>query len=131
MALVHRANDVGSSVMKEIPAYTLKVNMGEALIEAIVDTGSPISLVVEGVLQGKPLTPVVSEHGYRGINNSPLVILDSICTTLLVEGIHVDILFYVIPKETMSYNMLLGRNFIAHKAFIFEFGDTLTLKYLQ
>lgn len=95
------------------------------VVEALVDSGSPISLVrsdaiqVESQLFIKENVPQV-----YGINSSQLRIDGAFYGILEISGVLIKIKFYAVPSETMSCNVLLGRDFLNCPQLCFTFGET-------
>ncbi|KYN07568.1 hypothetical protein ALC62_01466 [Cyphomyrmex costatus] len=84
---------------------------------AIVDTGSPISLIKPNYAPVNCRTSV-SDNDFRfnGLNNSRIKILGIFERHVEVNGIDVNIKFYVVPDETMSSLALLRRDFTSNPA---------------
>lgn len=85
-------------------------------VDALIDTGSPINLLksryIPSELVRQDLVPV---HSFRGINGSKLNILGTFKQAITVSGITVDVLFYLVPDDTMSASCILGRDFMSNK----------------
>jgi len=82
-------------------------------INAMIDTGSPISLIREdyaphNIRRSIPLnmTP------YYGINKSKINILGIAEVNCIVDNASVKLTFYVVPIETITFAAILGRDYI-------------------
>lgn len=80
----------------------------EYSVMAIVDSGSPISLIQSKYVP-VPLNLLenTNNHTFRGINGSRLQILGNFETNVNVSGISISINFFVVPDDTMAYAALL------------------------
>lgn len=93
----------------------LKLEPTGEIIKALVDTGSPISLLSEfAVPESAEVEPFTSVNQFEGVNKSKINILGQIKQGIEVQGCTTEICFYVVPVTTMSCVCLLGRDFIAH-----------------
>lgn len=103
-------------------AYTIKLTLkfpSDKIIDvlAIVDTGSPVSLLRQNVVpswlppQNPPMTP-----GLVGINGSELVVLDQMFLDILPpdDNCPINISINIVPDNTIKCDLLLGRNFLSH-----------------
>lgn len=109
------------------PAYVICIDIiiaGSCIsnILAVVDTGSPISLIKEKLfpLDFKiPVDPVST--GIVGINGSELVVLNQIYADINQPNIGdpINIKLNVVPDNTIRCDCLLGRNFLSHPRVIF------------
>jgi len=84
---------------------------------ALVDTGSPVSLVKKSIydkfLNVNKLLQVKSNLHLKGINNSVIKIYGKIQIILeKLEGHWFDISLLVVDDNTISFDMLLGRDFL-------------------
>ncbi|XP_011859979.1 PREDICTED: uncharacterized protein LOC105557370 [Vollenhovia emeryi] len=79
-------------------------------VEAIIDSGSPISLVRSDVIPGESREERVSR--FCGLNGSPLRVDGVVDGTLEVSGVRIGMRFYAVPSDTMAYSVLLGRDFL-------------------
>lgn len=98
----------------------------DRVIKAVVDPGSPVSLVKCGVvpedLQG-PTPP--NGDNFCGMNKSCVRVLGTFTKKVVIEGIEINIRFLVVPNETMSCEMLLGRDFSRSPLVRVELGETI------
>lgn len=93
---------------------------------AIVDTGSPISLIKPKYVPINCLIPVEkNDYRYNGINNSHLEILGMFEKDIKICDIDTQIRFFVVPESTMSGAALLGRDFTSNTAMKIVIGQTL------
>lgn len=80
---------------------------------AMIDSGSPVSLIKNNYIPQRAYTPISNNNdSYFGINNTPLSILGSFETNIIVNEISTKIKFLIVPDNTMSFAALLGRDFI-------------------
>lgn len=88
-------------------------NIHNSSIKAIIDTGSPISLIREDYVPrwACKVNPsnIVS---YYGINKSKIDILNMFKIDCIVDDSPVKIKFYVVPIETITFAAILGRDYI-------------------
>lgn len=94
----------------------LKLRQGECelfLVNSIIDSGSPVSLIRQCKVKNFSLNPIdLTCTELRGINGVKLEILGTIEFQVLFESISVNVLFYVTANDTTSFDCLLGRDFI-------------------
>lgn len=109
----------------ETEPYTVPVsysilNQGKARqysFIAIIDTGSPISLIKPEYAPVSLCAPYEeSNREYSGVNKSPVKIFGVFEKIVKIGDVHVNIKFHVVPEDTMSGSALLGRDFISNPA---------------
>lgn len=103
-----------------VPPYMLDVSIkfpnGESIdAQALVDTGSPVSLIKSTVV------PFVSgvvppKSDLVGINGSKLNVVDQFDANILHTDLDapINLCFHVVPNNVMRNDCLLGRNFLSH-----------------
>jgi hypothetical protein len=79
---------------------------------AVIDTGSPISLIKDFLVPSLHCKPYQQTTSYTGINSSELRILGEFECKILLNNFETSILFHVVPSDTMTHNLVLGRNFL-------------------
>lgn len=83
--------------------YTLSVMM---------DSGPPISFIKNSFVPIEARTPLPDNNcEFAGINGSRMQILSLFEREVEIEGISVQIMFYVVPDNTMAFMAVLGRDF--------------------
>lgn len=126
--LIHRSTDPDPYVVNM--CYMITDDQGKAqenCIKAIVDSGSPISLIKPGFVSKNCLHPVEEAHQYTGVNKSPIELRETFEKGIRIENIEVDVKFFVVPDTTMNFAALLGRNFISNPEIKVEFNDTVRI----
>lgn len=103
-------------------AYTIKLDLkflSDEVVNvlAIVDTGSPVSLLRQNkVPSWSPpnVSPLMS--GLVGINGSELIMLDQMFVDVLTPGddCPINVSINIFPDSTIKCDLLLGRNFLSH-----------------
>jgi len=110
---------VGSEPYTVPVSYVISDYEGNACLfscAAIVDTGSPISLIKLDYAPAKYRTPVAKDDfRFNGLNNSRIEILGIFERKVKINDVDVDIKFFV-PDETMNGIALLGRDFTSNPA---------------
>lgn len=96
-----------------IPPYTLQIRLivGEQYIEinAVLDTGSPISVI------SKTLVPVnlrklyISNNLWTGIIESKLVILVLVKQNLSIPDVKISVTLNLVTKETLTNSCVFGK----------------------
>lgn len=114
------------------PAYTIRVNIkiSDKLIFdilAIIDTGSPVSLLKNKIFPSDPVPSIEPcNSGIVGINGSELVILNQLYADIFMvdndNPIHVK--FNIVPDNTIQCDCLLGRNFLSNPRVIINIIDS-------
>ena len=99
-------------------SYTIFDKSGHSCkytISAMLDSGSPISLIKNSFVPLDARTPVTgTEQDFCGINGSRLQILGNFYREVEIEGIPVELKFYIVPDDTMAFMAILGRDFSSH-----------------
>lgn len=94
-----------------LPEGTLKLKSGE-IFPFLFDTGSDCSLVKEAVahhLDGKRFNNVTC---LKGVGCGSFMCCCQILTTVEVGQLLVELLFYVVPEDFMSANVVIGKDLI-------------------
>lgn len=103
-----------------VPPYMLDISIkfpnSESIdVQALVDTGSPVSLIKSTVV------PYVSgvvppKSDLVGINGSKLNIVDQFDANIIHNDLDapISLCFHVVPDNAMRNDCLLGRNFLSH-----------------
>lgn len=99
--------------------------------DAVIDTGSPISLTCIDLVKNFELEPSKVQKSFRGINNSHLLIIGNLYDTLEVEHYSLIQRFHVVPDNTMSSKLVLGRDFIVNSQFNCVIGDKICLTPIE
>ncbi|CAI6358140.1 unnamed protein product [Macrosiphum euphorbiae] len=106
------------------PAYVINIDVkfNNSLLSnilAVVDTGSPISLIREQVLPEH--TKIVTSPINSGIVGSELIILSQMYVDVFQPNIGdpLNIRLNVVPNDTIKCYCLLGRDFLSHPRVIF------------
>lgn len=81
---------------------------------AIIDTGSPISLLKRELLpyNSDVIKPLGNDCKFSGINGAKLEIIGIFETEISVNGNAFNLCFYIVPGNTMVTNAILGRDFV-------------------
>jgi len=82
-------------------------------INAMIDTGSPISLIRKDYAPyniRKPIPPNMTS--YYGINKSKINILGISEIDCIVDNVSTKLTFYVVPIETITFAAIWGRDYI-------------------
>ncbi|XP_076236379.1 uncharacterized protein LOC143180500 [Calliopsis andreniformis] len=89
---------------KMIPSYNVSVNLDIGEINAVLDTGSPLSLLNNNVIPNQiQLEPYIDTLQFEGVNKSRIKILGCLKRKISVQEREVSINFYVVPDSAMSY----------------------------
>jgi len=94
---------------------------------ARIDTGCPISLIKQSCIRQLELINKVGRewNKYYGINRSKLRVIGNVKATILLETDSKNMILGVVPEDTMSVPILLGRNAIR----LFKYKLTKDLEY--
>ncbi|KAL4092127.1 hypothetical protein QTP88_026686 [Uroleucon formosanum] len=81
---------------------------------AIIDTGSPISLLKRELLPNNSdvIKPLDNSCNFSGINGTKLELLGIFETEIFIHGDMFNLRFYIVPGNTMVMNAILGRDFV-------------------
>ena len=98
--------------------YVVSETLGNACnvsVDAILDPGSPISLIRSQCVPLELRQPAPSNNNeFFGINNSRLEILGVLEREVKVDDLAIKLTFYIEPDTAISYMALLGRDFSRH-----------------
>ena len=79
----------------------------------MLDSGSPVSLIKENVLERESYEQVSpNNYAYYGVNGSRLEVKGIFERTIKVNRSPVKIKFFVVPNSTMLFAMTLGCDYI-------------------
>lgn len=113
-----------------------KESENEYYLEALIDSGSTINIMSESTylnfFNDEKLVQNKVETNYGGINKSPLCILGTIISKVRLHLIpdHIfSIKFVIVPDSTMTYDVLLGREFISTPGLTVMFDQSLKIKF--
>lgn len=82
-------------------------------VNAMIDTGSPISLIREEYVPHTVRKPIPSDMtSYYGVNKSKINILGIFDTNCTIDDASIKLTFYVVPRETITVSAILGRDYI-------------------
>jgi len=97
-----------------------------AFVNAVVDTGSPISIIkselVPSILY---TTQTVSKNHFCDINGAKLDIRGVFETNVIINNFEMYLKLYVVSNYTMKANAILGRDFLNKKGFKIEFKNNI------
>lgn len=79
---------------------------------ALIDSGSPINLIKVYLVDEKKIEPVENSNEFRGVNNSLIYCFGVIFANILIFEKLYKIKFHVVSNDTMTVNVLLGRDFL-------------------
>ncbi|VEN44890.1 unnamed protein product [Callosobruchus maculatus] len=98
-------------------------NLCSITVNAMLDTGSPISLICEKYLPSCCISPNNLDKQFSGINNSSLNIVGIFKDTVKINESVVPINLYVVSNETMTFPAIIGRDFTSLHDFKITFSD--------
>jgi len=94
----------------------------EVKFNAVIDTGSPISLLkCEFIPKNYVVIKPVGDSNFYGINGAKLNILGIFETNVTINNNVIDFRFYNVPNNTMSNDAILGRDLLSKPGFKIEF----------
>lgn len=82
-------------------------------VNALLDTGSPISMIKSLFIPNNLLEPFYENINYFGLNNSKLEILGIFSGTINIFDELITIKLYVVSDNTMSVPAILGRDYLS------------------
>ena len=97
----------------------VNLNAIDCVLSALIDTGSPISLIKDSVFKiffNSNVSLKNSSQVYKSINNHPLEIKGIIESTIILEDLpdlSADINLHVIKDLSVSVDIVIGRDFLA------------------
>jgi len=103
-------------------------NISKFSVKAIVDTGSPVSIIKPEYALVNCRTPVTkNSYQFNGVNNSRIEILGIFEKTVKINDVDIFIKFFVVPHKTMSGEALLGRDFTSNPPIKILIDETFKL----
>lgn len=102
-------------------------------INAMIDTGSPISLIREDYVPHCARKPIpLNSMSYYGVNKSKINILGIFEIDCEINNVSVELIFYIVPLETITFAAILGRDYISfHDHDLSSLHDKQKSKVLQ
>jgi hypothetical protein len=101
-------------------SYVLQIN-------SLIDTGSPVSLIKTCYVRKHLYSTEPITEQFSGVKNTPIKIIARFETKITVQGIEYSAKFYVVPDDTMSYGILLGRDFILNSNIKLSFDKSIEI----
>jgi len=94
----------------------------EVEFNAVIDTGSPISLLkCKFIPNNYVVIKPACDSNFYGINGAKLNILGIFETNVIINNNVLDFIFYIVPNNTMSSDAILGRDLLSKPGFKIEF----------
>lgn len=107
-------------------------NLCHYVMDAIIDSGSPISLLRSSVIPGESrLLGEESIDQFCGINGSRLVVDGIFHGDVDIKGVRIKIKFYMVPDSVMAYHVLLGRDFLNCPSLRVTLGETFEITNVE
>jgi hypothetical protein len=111
-----------------VPSYMVPVKIDEEIsVEAVLDSGSPISIVKREFVPTCISALSETSESYFGFNGSKLTILGYILHKLKINDIFIKIKLYVVHNDAMNFDCILGRDFISHPEIVVNLGSHLSI----
>ena len=97
------------------PPFYLPVTIldNSVTLQAVLDSGSPITLIQEQFTKEMTLETYCSQRQYTGAGGARVNIIGVARTSLLVKSFTVQTTVHVVANDTIGEPLLLGRDFIA------------------
>lgn len=105
------------------PINIIKLGSNPCYLQALIDTGSPISFIREDAYKkcfDRSLKPLPSSQLYKALNSTPINILGTIETLITFEqlpGLSANIKLHVIDMSSLSVDIVVGRDLLDHEGF--------------
>jgi hypothetical protein len=96
-------------------------------INSLIDTGSAVSLIKTSYVRKHLYSTEPITEQFSAVNNTPIKIIARFETKITVQGIEYSAKFYVVPDDTMSYGILLGRDFILNSNIKLSFDKSIEI----
>lgn len=98
------------------------------VVDAMIDSGSPISLIKSEVIRGGSRLLIDENIGqFCGINGSRLKVDGVAHVDLEVKGVRLKVKLYTVPHNIMAYSVLLGRDFLSCPSLRVTLGKDLEI----
>lgn len=105
-------------------------------VEALVNSGSIVNVMIESIyltyFSEYRLCKDKREINYGGVNKFPLMVLGHIAPNIkfkLLDSHVFTVKFIVVPDSTMSYDVLLGREFLTQTGITVILNETIDMKF--
>ncbi|KAH9645446.1 hypothetical protein HF086_008792, partial [Spodoptera exigua] len=109
----HITSNVNSVTRNKLNLNTMRMRLGDIVINAIFDSGAECSVMRESVANKLPGKRQQSVHYLRGIGPFPVVSLGILTTICDIDNINVEIDFYILPDYEMTSDVLIGANILS------------------
>ena len=109
----HHSSDIGfeHQLQYEFVSNTFGENF-KLILSTLVDSGSPISFIQQHLVPDILVENIWCNKVYRGINGSQLQVIGKTESILKFRNKIFKINLLVVKKNSMSYNVILGRDFL-------------------
>lgn len=126
--------DTTTGILEPVPnvAPSYRVNADitvgteELSLSPILDTGSPISLIISSFVPGHLIEKKL-DNNFHGINNSILNSIGTFKTHLCCNDLKLEVTFRVVPDSTINCLCLLGRDFILNNDLSVTFDEEVRI----
>lgn len=99
----------------------------KCVLNGVLDSGSPISLVTVDCAKNLNIKPIDSHITYSGVNGSKLNVLGIVDVNITVSDVTIDLIFHVVNANVIPYSCLLGRNFMMNPNFSVVFKNNIVV----
>jgi hypothetical protein len=113
---------VCTSHLQPEPLMIIPVQVGDAQVMALVDTGASLSLVQEGVTP----TPSYVNGGNKviqGIGSSRIISRYVVTTSMQVGTLSLDVNLHVVDAGSLKHQIILGTDFLVDNELTVDFAN--------
>lgn len=106
-AVISKVNCIGQTKLTP-----MKVTIGDLSFQAVFDSGAECSVVRESIAAKLPGQRISAVNYLKGIGQFPVISLITLKTICVIDHVHVELEFFVIPDYEMSSGLLIGMDLI-------------------
>ncbi|XP_041970747.1 uncharacterized protein LOC121727134 [Aricia agestis] len=105
-------SNVNSVVINKPKLNTMRMRVGDIVIDAVFDSGADCSVMCESIADRLPGKRVQVVNYLRGIGPFPVVSTNKLTTICVINDINVEIDFYILSDYEMTSDVLIGANLL-------------------
>lgn len=106
------SSNVNSVSLKNVKLNSMRLCIGQTIIDAVFDSGAECSLMCESIANKLPGRRCQTVTFLRGIGPFPVMSMSTLTTVCVIDSINVEISFNVLFDYEMTSNVLIGANIL-------------------
>lgn len=108
----HIVSNVNSVTSKSSNLNSIRMQVGDLVINAVFDSGAECSVMRESIADKLPGSRRQVVSYLRGIGPFPVISMSTLTAICVIDDLHIEILFHVLPDYEMTSDVLIGANIL-------------------